>query len=111
MNKEKAKILLRLYKEDLISVDEFMILFEETPNKISTSGYTYPYTITTSTPDPNFHVYYPSSNSGSTNSSNGVVNNLINTPNYSNSDPRTTISSNLHKAFFDPEAPKIEKQR
>ena len=109
MNKEKAKILLRLYKEDLISADEFMILFEETPVYINKNDNTYPYTITTSTPDPNFHVYYPSSYSGSTNSSNGVVNNLINTPNYSNSDQKTTISSNLHKAFFDSETSKIEK--
>jgi hypothetical protein len=102
MNKEKAKILLRLYKEDLISADEFFILFEETPVYINKNDNTYPYTITTSTPDPNFRIYYP-------NSSNGVVNNLINTPNYSSSDQKTTISSNLHKAFFDSEASKLEK--
>jgi hypothetical protein len=98
MNKEKAKILLRLYKEDLISADEFIILFEETPSNINTSNY--PYTITTSTPDPNFHVYYPSSYSTGTNP-------LKNTATYSNSDPRTTVSNHLYKAFFDPEAPKI----
>ena len=29
MNEEKAKILLRLYKEDLITADEFLILSKE----------------------------------------------------------------------------------
>lgn len=30
MNEEKAKILLRLYKQDLITADEFLILSKET---------------------------------------------------------------------------------
>jgi len=31
MNEEKARILLRLYKEDLITADEFLILCKESP--------------------------------------------------------------------------------
>jgi hypothetical protein len=37
MNEEKAKILLRLFKEDLITTDEFLILCKEEPIYISTT--------------------------------------------------------------------------
>jgi hypothetical protein len=35
MNEEKAKILLRLYKQNLITADEFLILCKEEPIYIS----------------------------------------------------------------------------
>ena len=57
MNEEKAKILLRLYKQDLITTDEFLILFKEEPIYI-------PHTIPNFIPTQPFNSPYYTSGTG-----------------------------------------------
>lgn len=103
MNEEKAKILLRLYKSDLISVDEFIILSKEDELYLHTD---------TSSWDPNMIKIQPLiSHYGTasvtidatknTSTSNGV------TPNLS-TNQHSTIGGSFSKKWINPEEPKFE---
>ena len=106
MNKEKAKILLRLFKEDVISSDEFMILMEEnpiympstTPNWIQTQPFisTPYYTSGTGTGDVTI-------NTSGLNSSSAV-------PNFS-THQNSTVGVSFSKKFKSPEDPSFEQKR
>lgn len=97
MNEEKAKILLRLYKEDLITADEFLILCKEapiympstTPNWIQTQPFINTPYYTNGTGE----VTITTSGSNSTNSA---------APNLST---HSTIGGSFSKKWSDPEKP------
>lgn len=103
MNEEKARILLRLYKEDLITTDEFLILCKEEPIYMYTSTpnliHTQPlintpyYTSGTGTGD----VTISTSRSNSTNSA---------SPNLS-THQHSTIGNSFSKKWNNPEEPRI----
>ena len=89
-NKEKIKILLRLFKEDIISADEFCILVEEDKKYIY---YTQDQNI-----KPNWD-YYSNPTNSSIHSNTFIVDNLKNN--------NTTIGSSFNKTFFDSKRPKF----
>jgi hypothetical protein len=91
MNKDKIKILLRLYKEDLITADEFLILFKEEPIYIS-------HTIPNLIPTQPFNTPYYTIGSNSTNSA---------APN-SFTHQQSTVGGAFSKKWNNPEEPKFD---
>ena len=109
MNEEKAKILLRLYKQDLITADEFLILCKEEPIYIS---HTIPNFIPTQPFIYNqpFNSPYYTSGTGTghvtvtTNGSNST-NNAV--PNVS-MNSQSTVGGAFSKKWVNPEEPKFD---
>ena len=102
MNEEKAKILLRLYKQDLITTDEFLILCKEEPIYISTT----PSWI----PTQPFNTPYYTSGTGTgdvtvtTNGSNSAKSVI---PNVS-MNSQSTIGGAFSKKWINPEEPSFD---
>lgn len=89
MNEEKAKILLRLYKQDLITSDEFLILCKET--------YYVPNTAPNWTPaQPYINTPYYTSGTG------------LNSAKSTTDQHSSTIGSNFFKKWINSEEPKFD---
>ena len=104
MNKDKIKILLRLYRNDLISDDEFIVLIEE--KKIDFTSAPYTPILGDKTPLYDYKTnnhYYPSGGNSS-----GIPSNYFTTSDsIYNNEKSSTIGSTFSKKWINPEEPKF----
>lgn len=105
MNKEKIKILLRLYKEDLIADDEFIILVNEDridtfiPNIVPTQPFI-------NIPQP-FNIPYYTTGTGTFD---GTINTSgTNSTGNFTYPQQSTIGASFSKKWNNPEEPKNER--
>jgi hypothetical protein len=100
MNKEKIKILFKLYKKDLITEDELIILLEDTINDKVIINYPINYLNNqlNNIPQYSYVQNLPSDYLSNSNSAGPVNTSPINTG--------TTIGGTFMKNFFNPEEPK-----
>lgn len=95
MNEEKSRILLRLYKDDLITADEFLILFKEEPIYM-------PSTTPNWTPaQPFINTPYYTSGTGARTSAGDISI----TKSGSSVNQQTTIGGSFSKKWINPEEP------
>jgi hypothetical protein len=100
MSEEKAKILLRLYKEDLITADEFLILCKDEPIYIPS-------------PNPNWVPTQPLINTPYYTTGTGAINTsgLNSTNNFKpnvSTHLQSTVGGTFSKKWINPEEPKFE---
>ena len=105
MNKDKIKILLRLYKQDLITDNEFMILLNEDNSFIHTTSVPNVITAQPFVNNQPFNVPYYTSGTKTVDATTNTSG--MNSSSIFTSPQQSTVSSSFSKKWINPEEPKF----